>query len=131
VAFKIAFWWNLGFPINKKLWTSSFVMHTTGLDCMILACIIYWLDFRHKKTVVYFFQVFGRNPLVIYIFSDVFALILYLIPIDGKPLFMWAYPHFFSHAGPQVGSLLFATTYMLICWCFGYILDKRKIYIRI
>jgi predicted acyltransferase len=45
ILFVIAFFWNYGFPINKKIWTSSFVLHTVGLDCMILACILYYVDF--------------------------------------------------------------------------------------
>src|SRR6266581_665711 len=101
-----------------------------GLDCMILACIIYWIGFLGKTTGSYFFQVFGRNPLFIYLLSELMVTILYIIPINGMPLFQWLYQNIFSHAGPYIGSLLFAIVYMLFCWSVGYVLDKRKIYVR-
>src|SRR6266536_1294182 len=127
----IAYWLNFGFPINKKLWTSSFVLHTVGLDCMILACIIYWIDFLGKKRGVYFFQVFGRNPLFIYLLSELMVTVLFIIRIGDMPLYQWVYQNIFAHAGAYIGSLLFAITYMLFCWSVGYFLDKRKIYVRV
>ncbi|HRH60168.1 MAG TPA: DUF5009 domain-containing protein [Chitinophagaceae bacterium] len=130
-CFIIAYWWNLGFPINKKLWTSSFVLHTVGLDCMILAGIIYWLDFRHKTKGIYFFQVFGRNPLPIYLFSELLVIVLWMVPVGDVQLYQWIYQNIFEPIGPYFGSLAFAVAYMLLCWAFGYVLDKRKIYIRV
>ncbi len=75
----VAHFWNYVFPINKKLWTSSFVLHTVGLDCMILSIIIYIIDFRKKTNWTYFFEVFGRNPLIIYLFSEILVTVLFLI----------------------------------------------------
>ena len=130
-VFVIAFWWNYGFPINKKIWTSSFVLHTVGLDCMILACIMYYVDFLNKRTGVYFFEVFGKNPLFIYMVSELTVTILSLININGTSLYAWFYQNIFSYSGAYIGSLLFAICYMLYCWLVGYILDKRKIYVRV
>ena len=131
ICFFISYWWNLGFPINKKLWTSSFVMRTVGLDCMILACIIYWIDFKNKTKSVYFFQVFGRNPLPIYLLSEIGVIILFIIRVGDISLFEWIYQNIYAHAGNYIGSLLFAVSWMLFCWCFGYILDKKKIYLKV
>lgn len=131
LLFITAYWWNFGFPINKKLWTSSFVLNTVGLDCMILACIIYVVDFLGKKNGVYFFQVFGRNPLFIYLLSELVVIILWMVHIGELSLFEWIYQNIFAQAGPYIGSLLFAVTFMLFCWSIGYILDKKKIYIRV
>ena len=131
IVFVIAFWWNYGFPINKKIWTSSFVLHTVGLDCMILACIMYYVDFVNKRTGVYFFEVFGKNPLFIYMVSELTVTILSLININGTSLYAWFYQNIFSYSGAYIGSLLFAICYMLYCWLVGYILDKRKIYVRV
>jgi len=131
VLFIIAYWWNLGFPINKKLWTSSFVLNTVGLDCMILACIIYFVDFLGKTQGVYFFQVFGRNPLFIYLLSELTVILLWMIRIGDLSLFQWIYQNIFAYAGAYIGSFLFALTYMLFCWGIGYVLDKKKIYIRV
>ena len=131
LLFILAQWWNLGFPINKKLWSSSFVLNTVGLDCMILACIIYLVDFLGKTKGVYFFQVFGRNPLFIYLLSEIGVILLFFIQIGDMSLYKWLYQHIFIHAGDYIGSLLFAVSWMLICWLLGYVLDKRKIYIRV
>jgi len=127
-----AYCWNLSFPINKKLWTSSFVLHTVGLDCIILALIIYIINFKHKTNWTYFFEVFGRNPLFIYLLSEVGAILLWFFKADAKtPLYSWIYKNIFVHAGSYFGSFLFAVSFMLVCWLVGYILDKKKIYVRV
>lgn len=131
LLFILAQWWHLGFPINKKIWTSSFVLNTVGLDCMILACIIYWVDFLGKTKGVYFFQVFGRNPLFIYLLSEVGVILLFFFNVGDTSLYSWIYQHIFQQAGDYTGSLLFALTWMFICWLMGYVLDKKKIYIRV
>ena len=127
----IAHWWGYMFPINKKLWTSTFVLHTTALDCMILACIIYVIDFMGKTKGVYFFEVFGKNPLAIYLLSELLAIIFYMININGINLHDWLYKNIFSLAGAYWGSLFYAMWFMLTCWAVGLWLDKKKVYIRV
>jgi len=125
------FCWDMVFPINKKIWTSSFVLNTVGLDCMILACVIYLVDFLGIKKGVYFFQVFGRNPLPIYLLSELLVILLYMFRVGDTSLYEWLYQNIFAHAGAYTGSLLFAIAYMLLCWSVGYILDRKKIYIKV
>ncbi|MEP6464753.1 MAG: DUF5009 domain-containing protein [Parafilimonas sp.] len=127
----IAFFWNYVFPINKKIWTSSFVLHTVGLDCMLLACVMYYIDFLNKRTGVWFFEVFGKNPLFIYLVSELSISIFYMININGTPLPEWSYQNIFSLSGAYTGAFLFAICYMLYCWLVGYFLDRNKIYIRV
>jgi predicted acyltransferase len=128
----LAYCWNMVFPINKKLWTSSFVLITVGLDCIILSAIIYWIDFAKKTKWTYFFEVFGKNPLFVYLLSEILVTSLNLIPVGKNGnLFSWLYINIFSYAGNYFGSLLFALSYMLLCWCAGFWLDKRKIYVRV
>lgn len=132
LLFAIAYFWHLLFPINKKLWTSSFVVLTVGLDCIIIAAIVYIVDFLHKTRWSHFFQVFGRNPLFIYLLSEVLAIVLYTVKTgSGKSWFQALYENTFGHIGGKTGSLLFALAFMLICWFVGWWLDKRKIYIRV
>ena len=126
-----AYIWNFGFPINKKLWTSSFVLLTTGLNLMILTCIIYLLDFRRLNLGVHFFQIFGKNPLFLYMFSMVGALALMLIPFHGTRLQSWIYENIFIHTGEYFGSFLYAVVFMLSCWLVGYLMDRKKIYIKV
>jgi predicted acyltransferase len=127
----LAYVWNFYFPVNKKLWTSSFVLHTVGLDCLILSGIIYVVDFLQKTKWTYFFQVFGKNPLFIYLLSELGVVLLYIIRIDNMPLYSWAYKNIYAHAGAYFGALLFAVSWMMFCWLIGYVLDRRKIYVRV
>ncbi len=128
----IAYFWDLSFPINKKLWTSSFVLHTTGLDCLILASIMYVIDFLHKTRWTAFFESVGKNPLFVYLLSELLAITLNTIHTDrDTSLYQWIYQNIFSHAGAYVGSFLFAITFMLACWLAGYWLDRKKIYVRV
>ncbi len=128
----IAYFWNLLFPINKKLWSSSFVLYTVGLDCVIISAVVYLIDFKNKTSWNYFFQVFGRNPLFIYLLSELGVTILYMTKVSpNESLFQWLFNSIFKHAGMYVGSLLFAICFMLVCWLVGYWLDKKKIYVRV
>ncbi len=128
----IAYFWDLSFPINKKLWTSSFVVYTVGLDCVIIAAIIYVVDFLGRTKWTRFFTVFGKNPLFIYLLSEVGVIILYMIhPQPNVDLVSWLYRNIYQHAGLYFGSLLFAISWMLFCWLIGLYLDKKKIYIRV
>ena len=127
-----AYCWNLFFPVNKKLWTSSFVLQTVGLDCIIIGIIIYIIHFKKKTNWTYFFEVFGRNPLFIYLLSELGATLLYFFRAEPKvSLFQWLYKNIFQHAGEYFGSFLFAVSFMLLCWLAGYFMDKKKIYVRV
>ncbi len=128
-----AWLWNLVFPINKKLWTSSYVFLTVGIDMILLAFLIYSIEFRQKTAWTSFFSVFGKNPLFIYILSELLIIVLMTIPAGpGENVTEWVNRVAFQAAFPGAfGSLLFALVYMLICWGVGKWLDKRKIYIRV
>jgi predicted acyltransferase len=122
------------FPINKKLWTSSFVLVTVGIDLILLSFLIYVIDFKQKRGWTSFFTVFGKNPLSIYILSELLIVILFIIPAgsNGESVVEWINRVFYQTVFPgAVGSLLFALTYMMICWCVGKWLDYKKIYIRV
>jgi predicted acyltransferase len=127
----IAYFWNFIFPINKKLWTSSFVLHTVGLDCMILGAVIYLVDMQQKTKYAWFFETVGKNPLAVYLLSELLVTVLYMVNVGDESLFRWIYLTIFSHAGDYWGSLLFAIAYMLLCWSVGYWMDKKKIYLRV
>ena len=132
VLLVIAHFWNYSFPINKKLWTSTFVLHTVGIDCLILSGVIYLIDFKHATgRWIRFFETVGKNPLPVYLLSELLPIVFYLITIGGKDLWSWSYDNIFSLASPGLGSLIQSVCYMLICWSFGYFLDKKKIYLRV
>ncbi|HEY9007088.1 MAG TPA: heparan-alpha-glucosaminide N-acetyltransferase domain-containing protein [Ohtaekwangia sp.] len=128
----LALTWNMVFPINKKIWTSSFVLLTVGLDLLILPILMFVIEIKKKQKWTYFFVVFGRNPLSIYLLSELLLITLYLIPVKGASLERWIYKDFFgSFASPINASFLFAIFFMLTCWVVGYIMDKKKVYIRV
>ena len=127
----VAFMWNYSFPINKKLWTSSFAVLTVGLDFCIIAAIIYYTDFLNQTKGTYFFTVFGKNPLIIYLLSELLVVVLYMNQVGNVNLFSWIYQTIFQNFGDYFGAFLFAIAYMMICWVFGYIMDKKKIYIKL
>ena len=125
------YFWDLLLPINKKLWTSSFVVYTVGIDCVIIAALNYIIQMRQKASWTWFFQIFGKNTLFIYLLSELLVVVFYITPVGHSNLFAWLYNNIFSYAGGYIGSLLFAVCYMLLCWSVGYWLDKRKIYVRV
>ena len=131
----IAICWNLVFPINKKLWTSSFVLVTSGLDLIIISALMYVLEIKKWNQLRWsgFFEIFGRNPLFIYILSELMVVILFMIRVNpAENLFEYVNRVFFQVIAPgSLGSFLFAICYMLFCWSIGWWLNKRKIYVRV
>lgn len=123
--------WNYLLPVNKNLWTSSFALLAAGIDCMLLACILYYIEFLHSKKGMVFFEVFGTNPLFIYIFSIALAITTFFIPVGNTIFIDWLYQNVYRRAGDYFGSLLFAITYMLLCWTVCYLFYRKKIHIKI
>lgn len=124
--------WDLILPINKKLWTSSFVLLTCGIDLFVIAILIYFLDMKKTKGWSYFFEVFGKNTLFIYLLSELFIITLFAIDMNGQSLYSWiADTVFISWSGGYVGSFLFALWVMLTCWLVGYIMDKKGVYVKV
>ncbi|MCW3113769.1 MAG: rane protein [Segetibacter sp.] len=131
----IALWWNMVFPINKKLWSSPFVLLTTGIDLLIISALVYILEIKNQNQLKWtnFFLVLGKNPLFIYILSEVLVIILYMIPTgNGGNLFGSINSTVFQVIAPgAIGSFLFAISFMLVCWAVGWWLNKRRIYIKV
>lgn len=128
----IGYIWDLTFPINKKLWTSSFVVYTVGLDCIIIATLMYFIEFNRYKGWNNFFQIVGKNPLIIYLFSEILLITLFTIKMGNDlSLQAWMYENIFRYAGAYFGSFLFALSLTMICWALGWYMDKKKIYIRV
>jgi predicted acyltransferase len=131
----LALCWNTVFPINKKLWTSSFVLLTTGIDLAIIAALVYIVEVKkwNKWNWTKFFTVFGKNPLFIYLLSELLVVPLYRIQITPEAnLHSGINTVFFQAIAPgAIGSLLFAVCFMLFCWVIGWWLDKKQVYIKV
>ncbi len=133
VMVAIAYFWHPVFPINKKLWTSPFVLYTCGLAMMILGTLIYVIDIRERKKWTRFFEVFGKNPLAIYILSDLIAILLYTVrDKDGNSWYNAINISFFQKILPGPGgSFFFSLTMMFTCWLVGWWMDRKKVYFRV
>ena len=139
--------WQLMMPLNKKIWTSSYVLHTTGLAMMALATLIHLVDIRQRPTElrawVRFFEVFGKNPLFIFVLSGLVPRVLGLVRwqtgVDalGAPLWTsplpWLYNTVFAGVGsdPRFGSLLFACANLMLYALLAWWLDRQRLYIRV
>jgi len=123
---------SLAMPINKSLWTSSFVMVTSGLAAVVLGLLTYIIDIKGKKGWIAPFLVFGMNPLFIYILSILWVKIYFIIHIGDQNFYAWFYDSVFRPmVTPTFGSLLFALFHVLGCWLIGYILYRKKIFIKV
>jgi predicted acyltransferase len=133
VLLTLGYFWDLVFPINKKLWTSSFVIYTCGLDMLLLGALIFLIELLNKRKWTYFFEVFGKNPLFIYILSELVVILLYTINTGkGKSLYHTLNQTVYQKVIPGPwGSLFFALSVMIFCWLVGWWMDRRKVYVRV
>ncbi|MFC3334183.1 acyltransferase family protein [Flavobacterium palustre] len=129
----LARWWDLVLPISKKLWTGSFVLYTVGIDLSIMAVLIYFIELKQTHFGVEFCTIFGKNPLFIYLFSELFFITLRLIPVNSDmDAFEWVSEKIFQTVFPgSFGAFVTAIVFMLVCWSLGWWLNKKRIYIRI
>lgn len=124
--------WDIVFPITKGIWTSTFVLYSSGWDFLILGGLILILEVFGWKKWTYFFEAFGKNPLFIFVMSGLIVMLMNVIWINGTALKTWLYQHFYlSWLTDYNASLAFAISYMFLMWLLGYWLDKRKIYIKV
>lgn len=129
--------WGLFFPVNKALWTSSYVLLTGGMALQFLA-LCYWLiDIKNYRAWTKPFVVFGVNAIALFVGSGLMAKLFGLIKVsvsDGTriSLHSWLYRHLFaSWLPPYRASLAFAIAFILLWLGLMWILYKRKIFIKI
>ncbi|MCS6928931.1 MAG: DUF5009 domain-containing protein [Saprospiraceae bacterium] len=128
--------WHSVFPINKSLWTSSFVLYTGGLSMIILALCVWVIEVLRWQRGLRFFLVFGANPLFAYLLSGLLVKTLLNIRWteggEKTNAYRWLYQHVFLPIEPyKTGSLLFALFFLIVCWTICWILYRRAIYIKI
>jgi predicted acyltransferase len=135
--------WGLSFPVNKKIWTSSYVILTSGMAIAILATLIYFIEIKSVRAWwTKFFDVFGKNALFVFALSAFLPKGLRLIRIpyvnekgetaNTNPWsFLYDRVYKFVPGDPKIGSLLFALTVITFMWAICYWMDKKKIYIKV
>lgn len=129
--------WDLSFPINKKIWTSSYVLYHSGIALLMLG-VIYWLvDILHYKSWIKPFVIFGRNALALYIASGLLTNLLFMIRMtnaagESQSLYSWIYQNAFDSWLPAMdASLAFALTYVLVMLLLGWLLYRRGIFLKV
>ena len=132
----LGFLLSYGCPINKKIWSPTFAIVTCGLGSSFLALLIWIIDVKGYKSWSRFFESFGVNPLFIYVMAGVLAVLLgnIRIPFDGTTTSLHSYIYkgiLQPLLGDYPGSLAFALLFVALNWSVGYILYKKKIYIKI
>lgn len=128
--------WNLWFPINKNLWTSSYTIFTAGFACILLAGCYWLVEVKEWKRWSVPFQVFGTNAILAYVLSIILAKIGRYVHFSdgGQPTTLqgYVYQHFFAGlASPQMSSLLFAIVFVIVCWLPTALLYRKKIFLKV
>ncbi len=137
ISLAIGFVWNFWFPINKNIWTSSYVAFTGGIALLVLAICFYTIDTRGHTSWAKPFAILGLNAIFVYVLSEIVNLTLIYVNIPlfsstGTSLKTLIYENLFSSwAGPLHGSFLYALAYVAFCWIIAAILYKRRIFIKI
>jgi predicted acyltransferase len=135
--------WNIWFPLNKKLWTSSFVLFAGGLSLLLLALSMWVVDImrasetsedRARKSRTFMpLLVFGMNAIVAYVFSELLAGGIDNIHMSaGGNLQQWLYHSILAVVpDPAFASLLYSLGFVAVCWLPAYALYRRRIFIKI
>ena len=129
--------WAIWFPINKKLWTSSYVLFTAGFALVGLA-LCYWITDMNRRRGFWAkpFLVFGRNAITAYISAWIFAVLMFVfnIRVNGEVQsgLRYIFLRFFAPLGsPSFASLLFSLAFVLLCLIPIWLMDRKKIFLKI
>lgn len=136
--------WSLGFPINKKIWSSSYVLYTSGLGMLTISIMIWFIEVQGVRNVgTKFFDVFGKNPLFIFVLSGLLPRFagLFRIPdgvsADGTQQYVTLFSGFYKYVckpipgPPEIGSLVYSLCFLTLMWGICYVLDKKGIYVKV
>jgi predicted acyltransferase len=114
--------WNIFFPINKNLWTSSFVCWVGGLSLLLFSIFHLVIDVMNYRKWAFFFVVIGMNPITIYLTERI---------VNFSSANKFFFNGFAALMPANWASLLMATGYVAIGWCFLWFLWKKKIFLKV
>lgn len=127
IALFLGFFSSYGCPVNKKIWSASFVLVTSGLCSLLLGLLVWIIDIKNKTRWSRPFEVFGINPLYLYVQAHVLSI---LLRITGIKTFIYS-DVLCSILGAYSSSLAYALFFVALNWVPGYFLYKKKIYIKL
>ncbi len=138
LAMMVGLVWHWAFPINKGLWTSSYVVFTAGMAAVSIATISWMVDIRGWRGWTYPFVVYGVNPIVAFVGSGLMARLIYsVITVPSatgapQPLQRWIFLTFFDSWAPTMfASLLFALTFVAFWFLVLTGLHRRGIILKV
>jgi predicted acyltransferase len=137
VAIVVGLLWGMVFPINKSLWTSSYVVFTAGMAAIALALCLWVIDERRITRWTKPFVVYGVNPMIAFLLSGMVARLIYSIlkvSSGGETMSLqrWIYETFYaSWLAPKNASLLFALSFVALFYLLLAALHRRRIYFRV
>jgi len=125
-----------GFPINKKIWSSSYVLATCGLAALLLGLLIWIIDMRGKRRWSVFFESFGVNPMFVYVFGALLTILTgnlgFTYQDNWISIKTFMYKYLLQPTlGDYPGSLAFALILVFLSWAVGHTLYKKKIFIKL
>ena len=134
----LGWWWNFAFPINKKMWTSSYVLFAGGLSLLLLAAAMALIDLpkwraETRDRVWMPALVFGTNAITAYVLSELLAGALYAIRMpSGISLHHWLWDRIYP-AVPNAAfaSLVYSLAYVAVCWGVVWLLWRKRIFLRV
>ncbi|NTS76617.1 DUF1624 domain-containing protein [Catenovulum sp. SM1970] len=133
----VGYFVSLLMPINKNIWSSSYVIFTSGAALLLLALFVWLIDLKGKMSIAKPWQVYGLNPLFIYCLSWIWAATYWAIPMgetaEGKTLTFYTYlwQQLLPIFSEKMASLVFAIAHVVLFWAISYYLYKKKIIIKI
>jgi predicted acyltransferase len=125
--------WNVTLPINKKMWTSSYVLFAGGLSLLLLAGCMWLVDVRRERLAAMPLLVFGTNAIAAYVVSECLASATYAVQVSsGHTLHrvLWNALHGAIPDKP-FASLVFSLLYVFVCWVPIYLLYRRHIFLKV
>jgi predicted acyltransferase len=123
--------WNDWLPINKPIWTSSYVVFTVGLALVLLGCAMWVIDVKQKPGWVQPLVVYGMNPLFVYVLASIWEGSLFRISSGGQPLMFRLQALVAPLLGAVNGGLAVALAHVLLFWAVAWVLYRRRIVIKV
>lgn len=122
-----------GLPLNKNIWSPTYVLTTCGLAASLLGLLIWIIDIKGHSAWCRFFESFGINPLFLYVLGEVLCILFGSVGIAGTTIKEWLFSGVLLPivSDEYVASCLYAMLFVIINWSIGYILYRKKIYIKI
>jgi len=137
IAMMAGLMWHWSFPINKSLWTSSYVLFTAGMAAVTLATCMWIIDEHRVTGWTKPFVIYGMNPIIAFVGSGITARLIYSVfkvESGGQQISLqaWIYRTFYaSWLAPRNASLLFAVTFVLVWFAILWVLYRRRIFLKV